>query len=194
VRAPATLVQGGVEFDTFTSGGGIVDNGQSFRLFDSKGSAENSIFQSDQIDPPRYSLLFDDPVQGLSVGSKVQFRGVEAGEVTGLAIKVHEDSAGQRFAQQQVTIALSPDRLGLARDTDAEQVSQFLEGQIENGLRARIASTGLLGGTMVVELTDVADQPKETMNLDAKPYPTIPTRADIRERYYEICQRGVQAH
>ncbi|MEX1661467.1 MlaD family protein [uncultured Thioclava sp.] len=175
VRSLATLVQGGVEFDTFTSGGGIVDNGQSFRLFDSKGSAENSIFQSDQIDPPRYSLLFDDPVQGLSVGSKVQFRGVEAGEVTGLAIKVHEDSAGQRFAQQQVTIALSPDRLGLARDTDAEQVSQFLEGQIENGLRARIASTGLLGGTMVVELTDVADQPKETMNLDAKPYPTIPT-------------------
>jgi paraquat-inducible protein B len=190
VRSLATLVQGGVEFDTFTSGGGIVDNGHAFRLFESKDTAENSIFQSDQIDPPRYTLLFDDPVQGLSVGSKVQFRGVEAGEVTALAIKIHEDSAGQRYAQQQLTIALSPDRLGLARDTDAEQVTQFLEGQIENGLRARIASVGLLGGTMVVELTDVPDQPKETMNLDAKPYPTLPT-APMSENDLAKSAKGV---
>ena len=190
VRSLATLVQGGVEFDTFTSGGGIVDNGHSFRLFASKDTAENSIFQSDQVAPPRYTLLFDDPVQGLSVGSKVQFRGVEAGEVTGLAIKIREDSTGQRFAQQELTIALSPDRLGLARDTDAEQVTQFLEGQIENGLRARIASVGLLGGTMVVELTDVPNQPKETMNLDAKPYPTIPT-APMSENDLAKSAKGV---
>ena len=175
VRSLATLVQGGVEFETFTSGGGIVDNGHAFRLYDSRDVAENSVFQSDQIDPPRYSLLFDDPVQGLEVGSKVQFRGVEAGEVTALAIKVQKDAAGQRYAQQQVTIALSPDRLGLARDTDAEQVSNFLEGQVESGLRARIASIGLLGGTRVIELTDVPDLPAEKMNLAAQPYPTIPT-------------------
>ena len=190
VRSLATLVQGGVEFDTFTSGGGIVDNGHSFRLFASKDSAENSIFQSDQVDPPRYTLLFDDPVQGLSVGSKVQFRGVEAGEVTALAIKIHEDSTGQRFAQQQLTIALSPDRLGLARNTDVAQVTEFLEGQIADGLRARIASVGLLGGTMVIELTDVPDQPKETMNLDAKPYPTIPT-APMSENDLAKSAKGV---
>ncbi|OWY07681.1 hypothetical protein B6V74_17225 [Thioclava sp. F42-5] len=175
VRSLATLVQGGVEFDTFTSGGGIVEDQQAFRLYDSKDTAENSVFQSDVVDPPKYTLLFDDPVQGLEVGSKVQFRGVEAGEVTALAIKIRKDSTGQRYAQQQLTIALSPDRLGLSRDAGEEAVTQFLQGEIQNGLRARIANTGLLGGTMVIELTDVPDLPKAEMNLDADPYPTIPT-------------------
>ncbi|AQS49662.1 hypothetical protein BMG03_02140 [Thioclava nitratireducens] len=175
VRSLATLVQGGVEFDTFTSGGGIVEDQQAFRLYDSKDTAENSVFQSDVVDPPKYTLLFDDPVQGLEVGSKVQFRGVEAGEVTALAIKIRKDSTGQRYAQQQLTIALSPDRLGLSRDAGEEAVTQFLQGEIQNGLRARIANTGLLGGTMVIELTDVPDLPNAEMNLDADPYPTIPT-------------------
>ncbi|KEP70302.1 paraquat-inducible protein B [Thioclava dalianensis] len=175
VRSLATLVQGGVEFDTFTSGGDVVKNQDTFRLYDSQDVAKNSVFESDQVDPPRYTLLFDDPVQGLEVGSKVQVRGVEAGEVTALAIKVSTDSTGQSYAQQQVTIALSPDRLGLARDSDEKQTTQFIESQVVNGLRARIASVGLLGGTKIIELTDVPDQPNEKMNLDAKPFPTIPT-------------------
>ncbi|KFE35202.1 MlaD family protein [Thioclava atlantica] len=175
VQSLATLVQGGVEFETFTSGGDIVDSGHAFRLFTSRDTAENSVFQSDVVDPPRYTLLFDDPVQGLEVGSKVQFRGVEAGEVTALAIKIRTDSSGQRYAQQQVTIALSPDRLGLARDSKSDAVTQFLQGEVENGLRARIAAIGLLGGTMVIELSDVPDQPKAEMNLNADPFPTIPT-------------------
>ena len=175
VRSLATLVQGGVEFDTFTSGGGIVENEHAFRLYDGKDTAENSVFQSDVVDPPKYTLLFDDPVQGLEVGSKVQFRGVEAGEVTGLAIKIRKDSTGQSYAQQQLTIALSPDRLGLSRDAGEEAVTQFLQGEIQSGLRARIANIGLLGGTTVIELTDVPDLPDAEMNLDAKPYPTLPT-------------------
>ena len=175
VRSLATLVQGGVEFDTFTSGGDVVKNQDTFRLYDSQDVAKNSVFESDQVDPPRYTLLFDDPVQGLEVGSKVQVRGVEAGEVTALAIKVSTDSTGQRFAQQQVTIALSPDRLGLARESNEKQTTQFIESQVVNGLRARIASVGLLGGTKIIELTDVPDQPDEKMNLDAQPFPTIPT-------------------
>lgn len=175
VRSLATLVQGGVEFETFTSGGDLVENGHAFRLYGSKDTAENSVFQSDVVDPPRYTLLFDDPVQGLEIGSKVQFRGVEAGEVTALAIKIHTDASGQRYAQQQVTIALSPDRLGLARDADAESVTQFLQGEVEGGLRARIAAIGLLGGTMVIELSDVPDVAAAEMNLDTQPFPSIPT-------------------
>lgn len=175
VRSLATLVQGGVEFDTLSTGGGIVENGHSFRLFASADTAKASIFGADLVDPPRYTLLFDQAINGLERGAKVQFRGVEAGEVTDISIKVQTDSVGTRYAQQQVVIALSPERLGLARDTDKDVVNEFLQSEVAAGLRARVAAVGLLGGTLIVELTDVAGTPPGEMNLAAEPYPTLPT-------------------
>jgi paraquat-inducible protein B len=175
MRSLASLVQGGIEFDTLSTGGTFVQNGFPYRLYPSADAAKASIFGNDLIDPPRFTLLFDDAIKGLERGAKVQFRGVEAGEVTDLSIKVQTDSLGTRYAQQQVIIALSPERLGLARDTDNEVVTEFLAGEVENGLRARIAGVGLLGSTLIVELTDVPDVPAQVMNLTAEPYPILPT-------------------
>ena len=175
VRSLATLVQGGVEFDTYSTGGTVVKNGTPFRLYRSAEDARSSIFGNDAVDPAQFTLLFDDAIQGLERGAKVQFRGVEAGEVTDIAIRLRTDSVGTRYAQQQVVIALSPERLGLARDTDAELVTEFLRGEVEQGLRARIAGVGLLGSTLIVELSDIPDLPAAEMGLDEKPYPTIPT-------------------
>lgn len=175
VRSLATLVQGGVEFDTLSTGGRIVENGHAFRLFASADAAKASIFGADLVDPPRYTLLFDQAINGLERGARVQFRGVEAGEVTDIAIKVQTDSLGVRYAQQQVVIALSPERLGLARDTEAEIVTEFLQTEVASGLRARIAAVGLLGGTLIVELTDVENTPPASMNLNSEPYPSLPT-------------------
>ncbi len=175
VRSLATLVQGGVEFDTYSTGGTLVDNGTRFRLYRSAEDARGSIFGNDTVDPAHYTLLFDDAIQGLERGAKVQFRGVEAGEVTDISIRLQTDSVGTRYAQQQVVIALSPERLGLARDTEAEVVTEFLRGEIQQGLRARIAGVGLFGSTLIVELTDIPDLPPAVMGLDAEPYPTIPT-------------------
>lgn len=175
MRSLASLVQGGIEFDTLSTGGTFVQNGFPYRLYPSADAAKASIFGNDLIDPPRFTLLFDDAIKGLERGAKVQFRGVEAGEVTDLSIKVQTDSLGTRYAQQQVIIALSPERLGLARDTDNEVVTEFLAGEVESGLRARIAGVGLLGSTLIVELTDVPDVPAQVMNLTAEPYPILPT-------------------
>lgn len=175
VRSLATLVQGGIEFDTYSTGGGLVENGTAFRLYRSAEDAKGSIFGNDAIDPVRYTLLFDEAIRGLERGAKVQFRGVEAGEVTDLSIRLQTDSVGTRYAQQQVIIALSPERLGLARDSSPEIVTEFLQGEVTQGLRARIAGVGLLGTTLVVELTDIPDVAPAVMALDAKPYPTIPT-------------------
>ncbi|MBD3785950.1 MAG: MCE family protein [Sphingomonadales bacterium] len=175
VRSLATLVQGGIEFDTYTTGGTVVRNGTPFRLYRSAEDAKGSIFGNDVTDPARYTLLFDDAIQGLERGAKVQFRGVEAGEVTDISIRLRTDSVGTRYAQQQVVISLSPERMGLARDTDTAVVTEFLRAEVEQGLRARIAGVGLLGTTLVVELTDIPDVAPAVMGLDAEPYPTIPT-------------------
>lgn len=175
MRSLASLVQGGIEFDTFTTGGSFIQNGFPFRLYATSEAARTSIFGSDLAEPARYTLLFDDAIEGLQRGSKVQFRGVEAGEITDLSIKVQTDSTGTRFAQQQVVIALSPERLGLARGTEQEIVNEFLATEVESGLRARVAGVGLLGSTLVIELTDVPDVPPAVINLTAQPYPTLPT-------------------
>ena len=174
VRSLATLVQGGVEFDTFTSGGSLVEAGHRYRLFAGADTARDSIFGDSLTEPVRFTLLFDEAVRGLVQGTRVQFRGVEAGEVVDLSIRVETDTVGTKFARQQVVIALSPERLGLARDTDAETVAEFLQNEVENGLRARIAGVGLLGTTLIVELTDLEDVPVARMKMDAEPYPTIP--------------------
>ena len=174
MRSLASLVQGGIEFDTFTTGGTFIQNGFPFRLYPTPEAARTSIFGADLVEA-RYTLLFDDAIEGLQRGSKVQFRGVEAGEITDLSIKVQTDSTGTRFAQQQVTIALSPERLGLARGTEQEIVNEFLATEVEAGLRARVAGVGLLGSTLVIELTDVPNVPPAVINLSAEPYPTLPT-------------------
>ncbi|WP_339108752.1 MlaD family protein [Thioclava sp. GXIMD4216] len=175
MRSLASIVQGGVEFDTLATGGSFIQNGFPYRLFKDENEARNSIFGGEFFEPARYTLLFDEPVQGIEIGTKVEFRGVEAGEVTDLSIKVSEDSLGTKFARQQVVISLSPERLGLERNTDNDIVTQFLENEVANGLRARITGTGLLGQTLVIELTDVPDRPKAEMDTKAAPYPTIPT-------------------
>lgn len=175
IRSLASLVQGGVEFDTFASGGGAVQNGQAFRLFPGAGAARDLIFGSGMAEPARYILLFDEAVEGIARGTKVQFRGVEAGEVTDLSIRMFTDTTGAPFAKQQITIALAPERLGLAPGTEQEIVTGFLAGEVEHGLRARLAGVGLLGTTLVIELTDVPDLPEARMNLSATPYPTLPT-------------------
>lgn len=174
VRSLATLVQGGVEFNTFTSGGTLVESGHRFRLFSNAETARESIFGDGMSDPVRFSLLFDEAVRGLEQGTRVQFRGVEAGEVVDISIRVETDTLGTKYARQQVVIALSPERMGLARDTDPDIVAEFLANEVENGLRARTAAVGLLGTTLVIELSDLDNVPHAVMKLDAEPYPTIP--------------------
>ncbi len=175
VASLASLVQGGVEFETFSTGGGPVDPGQRFRLYGSSDDARQSMFGAELTDPPKYTLLFDQAINGLSKGSKVQFRGVEAGEVTDVSIRIRTDAKGERSAQQQVVIALSPERLGLDRDSARKDVNDFLAAEVEKGLRARVAATGLLGTTLVIELTDIEATKPAKMDLGAEPWPEIPT-------------------
>lgn len=171
----SSLVQGGVAFDTFSTGGGLVENGHGFRLYANQDAARQSVFEADMTDPPRFTLLFDQPVSGLSKGSKVQFRGVEAGEISDISVRLQTDAQGHKYAQQQVVIALSPDRLGLPHDADEKAVGSFLAQEVAKGLRARVAATGLLGSTMLIELADVPDAPAASFDPKADPWPLIPT-------------------
>ncbi len=174
VRSLASLVQGGVEFSTFSSGGLPVQPGHGFRLYSGETEARDSIFDGGADTAVRFTLLFDEAVRGIERGTKVLFRGVEAGEVKDLSIRVSEDSLGNRVVRQQITIAINPERLGMTADADPEIVAGFMEGEVERGMRARLAGTGLLGTTLVVELTDIDGMAPGKMDMAGDPFPILP--------------------
>lgn len=175
VRSLASLVQGGVEFSTYTAGGSAVATGTQFRLFESAEDAQTSIFDNNLTSQARFTLLFADALPGLSVGTPVQFKGVEAGAVTDISVRVDKDTDGEQLVRQQIVISLAPGRLGMWEGSDVESVAEFLSVEIADGLRARVAGTGLLGQNTIIELVTLPTAAPEKMDRTATPFPTIPS-------------------
>ncbi|TRW98799.1 MCE family protein [Paracoccus sp. M683] len=172
----ASLVQGGVEFDTLTSGGNPVQPGHLFRLQADEDAARNSLFAENDANEVRYTVLIDNAVRGLERDADVQFQGLTVGRVTDLSIRVDEPVDGQpTLVRQQVTVALSPSRMGLAPTATAEEVQEFLIGEIQNGMRARVASAGLLGTSLIIEFVQIPDAVPATLDVSGDPYPILPS-------------------
>lgn len=183
VNSLATLVQGGVEFATLTSGGKPVEAGHVFRLQADEEAARNSLFTGNEVEEMRFTVLVDDAVNGLEPGADVQYKGLNVGRVTELLVNVaNAGDGGPPVVRQQITIALSPVRLGLMAAATPEDVEQFLAGAVQAGLRARVASAGLLGTSLEVELVEVPDAPAATLDATARPYPVIPSvKGDVTD-------------
>ena len=174
VRSLASLVQGGVEFSTYTAGGTAVETGTKFRLFGSAQEAQTSIFDNNLTSQARFTLLFEDALPGLSVGTPVQFKGVEAGAVTDISVRVDQDAEGERSVRQQIVVSLAPARLGMWEGSDVASVAEFLSSEVADGLRARVAGTGILGQNTIIELVTLPNALPEKMDMTATPFPTIP--------------------
>ncbi|MFT4011912.1 MAG: MlaD family protein [Paracoccus sp. (in: a-proteobacteria)] len=173
VNSLASLLQGGAEFATLTSGGAPVDNGHVFKLQRDQATAEANVF-TDERNAIRLTMLVDESVKGLETGADVRFMGLTVGRVTSLASRVVQAKAGDRI-EQQLTLAISPDRLGMSGDPSAEQALDFVAEQVRHGLRARIASAGFFGTSLQVELVEQPDAQAAELDRDAQPYPVIPS-------------------
>lgn len=172
VNSLASVLQGGVAFDTLVSGGQPVEPGHVFTLQPDEDSARNDILASDNAEPLRIAMLIDDSLRGLEKGADVQFQGLRVGQVTDLAVTVEPGT--DRF-RQVVTMAISPFRLGLASDATPGDALAFLQDAVAEGLRARVASAGFLGTSLMVELVDIPDAPPAAIDTDAQPNPIIPS-------------------
>lgn len=171
VNSLASLIQGGVQFNTFASGGQPVTPGHVFTLNPDEETARANLFAADQGAQARYTLLLPDAVRGLAEGADVQFKGLSVGRVTDLSVRVDDDGK----AYQQINLSISPARLGLGDGADAGDVGRFLETEVANGLRARIGSSGLLGTKLVVELVPVPDAAPAEIDATGQPYPILPS-------------------
>ena len=171
----ASLVGGGVTFDTFVSGGNPAQDGDVFDVFADDGTARASVFTASDVDPLEVSVIFEENVAGLAAGAAVELNGLRIGEVTNLNGLVDAARFGDPRVRLIVTLAIQPARLGLPDDPTEERALAFLQDRVTDGLRARLATAGLLSGGLKVELITVPDAPAATLDVTATPFPVIPT-------------------
>ncbi|MFN3274761.1 MAG: intermembrane transport protein PqiB [Paracoccus sp. (in: a-proteobacteria)] len=176
VNSLASILQGGIAFDTLVSGGRPVETQQVFSVQPDEATARNLLFTGDEdTQPLRLGMIIDDSLRGLTRGADVQFQGLRVGQVTDLAVITTEGADGRPELRQLVTLSISPSRLGLADDALAEDALAFLSTAVEDGLRARIASAGFLGTSLMVELVEIPNAPDATLDLTTDPNPLIPS-------------------
>jgi len=171
----ATLVGGGITFNTFVSGGGRVADGTVFDIFPDEETARNSVFNASEVDPLKVSAVFDDNIAGLVVGAAVELNGLTIGEVETLSGLVDFDQFGDSRVRLNVILSIQPARLGLPGDVTAENALRFLQDRVANGLRARLISGSLLTGGLKVELATVEDPPAARLVASGTGLPVMPT-------------------
>ena len=176
VNSLASVLQGGAEFATFTSGGDPVEDGHVFQLQPDQEAARANLF-SEESNAVRLTMLIDQSVTGLETGADVKFMGLTVGRVTDLAARVTTDDQGKEHVQQEVTLAVTPARLGLGADATQEQGLDFIATLVAGGLRARLASAGFFGTSLEIELVELPDAAPAELDLAAQPYPRIPAVA-----------------
>lgn len=183
VRSLGTLVQGGVEFGTLAGGGAPVSPGALFRLHSDEASARRSLFSEANLTTYPLSVRFENGVPALSVGAQVLYRGQAVGRVTGQVPEVITDAGDgpatrERVdfptARERVDFVVSPERMGLPASAGADDLLAYLSEQTAAGLRARVASTGLFGGALALELAHLPDAGPAGIDTAAGPHPVLP--------------------
>ncbi|WP_306111848.1 MULTISPECIES: intermembrane transport protein PqiB [unclassified Roseovarius] len=171
----ATLVSGGLTFDTFVSGGEPVDNGTVFEVYATEEEARNSLFQAADVETLEARVVFDENVSGLAVDAPVEINGLKIGEVQSVLGVIDEEEFGDSRVRLSVVLAIQPARLGLQDDVTPETAREFLADRVAGGLRARLTNASILTGGLKIDLVQVDDAEPQTLETPEDALPIIPT-------------------
>ncbi len=175
VKSLASLIEGGISFDTVVSGGDPVEPGDSFEVYPDENTARDSVFTSANDAVLPVSVVFDGSVSGLTVGAEVRFRGLKVGQVTDLGAYVEGTGAARRV-RLRANLELQIGKLGLGDEATPEQAIDLLGTFVaNNGLRARLTTASILTGGLLVDLVELPEAPPAEIRMDAEPYPELPT-------------------
>ena len=179
VSSLASLVAGGISFDTIVSGGRKVSPSAAFQLYADESEARGSVFAGPSRQGEQLSIIFEGNVSGLAVDAIVELRGVSVGEVTALTGIVDAQRFGDQRVRLLTTVTVSPTRLGLGAD---ENALDFLEERVQQGLRAQLTNASLLTGGLKIVLVEDPDAPPAELQRNADPFPLLPSiEADIAD-------------
>ena len=181
VSSVASLVSGGVAFDTFVTGAELAEDDDVYQLFPSEDEAQNSVFaEGDAVLSVPMAMVFLGDASGLVVGNAVEYRGLQIGEVSSVTGLIDEDAFGDRRVRVLAVAELEPARLGLTGEPTEEAVYELLQEFAENGVRAQLARASLFIGGLKIELAELPDPEPAALVLEAEPYPVFPTvEADL---------------
>ena len=176
VGSIASLVRGGIAFDTVFSGSEPIRSGQVFDLYDDEDTARASVFREEIENPVDLTVEFDESVSGLTAGSSVVYKGVKIGSVSFLGAFIEERNDTQEVVLRSV-ISIDPQRLGLDADAPTAEVIAFFSNAVQNGLRARLATQSIFSRSLVVELVELPDAAPDTLGIFAETAPLLPSVA-----------------
>ncbi|UWQ29035.1 MlaD family protein [Leisingera sp. M523] len=174
VDSIASLVAGGIEFDTVFDGGRPVSSGAVFDIHPDEAAARRTAFARSLTGGVAVSVAFGESVAGLTSGAAVRLGGVKVGEVSSLnaAIQSVSDEAEVRLVAK---LLLEPSLMGLPPGAGETEVLDFLEQAAAGGLRARLAAAGLFSSELIVELVTLEKAEPALFNRDAEPFPELPS-------------------
>lgn len=170
-----TILAGGIAFETPSNSSEKLPaaNNSSFNLAPNRNAAMKS---PDRLVETRI-LYFDESLRGLQIGSAVDFRGIEIGEVA--AINVEYDRVQEKFLFP-VLINVYPERIKSRYRENTQQqpykdTRQLLSRMIEHGFRGQLRASSLLTGQLYIafDFFPHAEKVKPRPDLNPMPLPTI---------------------
>ncbi|HVZ10678.1 MlaD family protein [Rhodopila sp.] len=128
-----------------------------------------------------FLIRFASDVRGLAAGAPVQILGIRVGTVRSVGLDVAPD--GNSFTVP-VTIELEPAQFpaqaAAHRPTTPDEIYAAADALVRRGLRARIGTTDLMGGTALVTLGFLPDQTRATLDRSG-PVPVLPAGPSVRD-------------
>ncbi|MDI3335424.1 MlaD family protein [Defluviimonas aestuarii] len=170
----ASVVAGGVNFDSVYEGGEPVNTGHVFTIYSDEAEARRNLIARSTADAVSIAAEFGESVSGLEPGAPVQYGGFKVGEVSAISADIQETDTGPQI-RLLANLAIEPDRLGLAAGAGPDEVLDFFDAAVERGLRARLAAANLFSAALVVELVELPDLPPESFQREATPLPILPS-------------------
>ncbi|MBS0124980.1 PqiB family protein [Thetidibacter halocola] len=171
----ASLIGGGVTFESLGSGGVPLANGDVFTLHPDEDTAREDYFLEGEGGTVDLLMIFEENLAGLSAGAPVTLGGLRMGEVRTIAGIVDPARFGDTEVRLAVTVKLNPGRIGLDPQEGEGAFLDYLDQRIAEGMRAQLTNASLLTGGLKVELVLVDDAAPATLDRAADPYPAIPT-------------------
>ncbi|WP_133716110.1 PqiB family protein [Methylocaldum gracile] len=171
-----SIMLGGIAF-AMPAGDGKVEpatENTAFTLYANRSAA----FAPPKTERRAMVLYFDETIRGLSVGAPLDFRGLPAGEVTG--IRGEWDTQNHRF---RIAVDIGLSWGGMIRNqkrelitTTREAVERQLSRMVEKGLRAQLRTGNLISGQLYVALDFFPSAPSARLDWTRDPpeFPTMP--------------------
>ncbi|SLN24491.1 Paraquat-inducible protein B [Aquimixticola soesokkakensis] len=170
----ASLLSGGITFDTIASGGAVVAKGSNFDLYDDEETARSSLFTKSEGPSLELTVIFENNVAGLRTDAAVELDGLRIGTVTNLSGLVDPERFGDSRVRLIATLSIQPERLGLGDDSALKPMA-YLQQVASEGMRARLANTSLLTSGLKIELVRLPDAAPAKIDMTGDPYPIFPT-------------------